>query len=372
MPIKPFELERYCAKYEFCTKYLLFCSDCESLTLKEVLYLADSQTKKLWNDLKLGYTESQGLPLLRRQIANLYKGITADSVLTIVPEEGIFIALNCLLEKNDHVICTYPAYQSLYEIARFKGCKVDKWMPNPKNLEFCILDLAKKIKPNTKLIIINFPHNPTGYLPPKKDFLKIIELAKKRGIYVFSDEMYRFLEYNPKDRLPSACEVYKNAVTLFGMSKTFGMPGVRTGWLVTKNKKMLEKFILFKDYTTICASAPGEILSLIVLMAKNKIIERNLNIIKRNLNILDAFFAKYSKFFGWTKPKAGPIGFPKILFAANSYGFCREMIEKAGVMVAPSVVFGYGNKHFRIGFGRKNMPEALKQFEKYFKKVISN
>ncbi len=136
MPIKPFELERYCAKYEFRTKYLLFCSDCENLTLKEALGLADNQTKKMWNNLKLEYTESQGLPLLRREIAKLYKAVTADNILTIIPEEGIFIALNCLLNKNDHVICTYPAYQSLYEVARFKGCKIDKWTPRKKNWKF--------------------------------------------------------------------------------------------------------------------------------------------------------------------------------------------------------------------------------------------
>jgi aspartate/methionine/tyrosine aminotransferase len=365
MTIKPFELERYFAKYEFSVKYQLSPSDCESLSLKEILHLADNQTKKMWSNLKLGYTQSLGLPILRSEIAKLYKGVNIDNILTTVPEEGIFIALNCLLNKGDRIICTYPSYQSLYEIARFKGCKIDKWLPCKKNWQFDIDDLAEKIKPNTKMIIFNFPHNPTGYLPPKKDFLKIIKLAKKHNIFVFSDEMYRFLEHNTKDRLPSACEIYKNAISLFGMSKTFGMPGVRTGWLITKNKKLYQKFITFKDYTTICASAPSEILSLIALRAKSKIINRNLKTIKTNLVILDKFFKKHSGLFSWVKPKAGSISFPKILFNSNSVDFCKEIIKKAGVMLAPSTVFDYGTKHFRLGFGRKNMPKAIKQLEKY-------
>src|SRR3989338_405803 len=111
MKIKPFELERYFAKYEFSVKYLLSSSDCDGLAQSEVLSWADSETKPLWDNLKLGYTESLGLPLLREEIAKMYKGVSADEVLITVPEAGIFIALNSLLDKGDHVICTWPGYQ---------------------------------------------------------------------------------------------------------------------------------------------------------------------------------------------------------------------------------------------------------------------
>lgn len=230
MKLQPFKLERYFAKYEFSVKYLLSSSDCDGFLQKEILELADNETKELWEKLTLGYTESLGYPLLRAEIAKLYKETDPDQILITAPEEGIFIALNTLLEKGDHVICTFPGYQSLYEIAEGIGCEVTKWQPDEnKGWMFDLEFLRNNIKPNTKLLVINFPHNPTGYLPTKEDFEKIIDIAREHNLYVFSDEMYKLLEFNPNHRLSSACEIYDKAITLFGMSKTFGMAGVRIG-----------------------------------------------------------------------------------------------------------------------------------------------
>src|SRR5687767_14255499 len=127
MNLNPFKLERYFAKYEFSTRYLLSSSDCDGLMQSELLAAADVECRALWDNLKLGYTESLGHPLLRKEIAQLYEGIDAAEVLVVVPEEGIFIALNALLEKGDHLICTFPAYQSLYEIAGGLGCEITPW-----------------------------------------------------------------------------------------------------------------------------------------------------------------------------------------------------------------------------------------------------
>lgn len=369
MKIAPFKLERYFAKYEFSAKYLLSSSDCDGLPQDQVLSYADPETKKLWDNLQLGYTESLGLPQLREEVSKLYKSISKDEVLIITPEEGIFIALQTMLQKGDHVVCTFPGYQSLYSIAESLGCEVSKWMPNEeKRWYFDPSDLEKFIKPNTKLIIVNFPHNPTGYLASKKDFEKIISIAKGKNIYLFSDEMYKFLEYDTADRLPSATEVYDNAISLFGMSKTFGMAGVRLGWLTTKNKELYSQFATYKDFTTICSSAPSEILSLIALKAKDKIIHENLNKINKNLSILEAFMKRNPKIFSWVKLKAGTICFPKLNINMSSYDFCEQVIKDTGIMILPSTVYDFDDKHIRIGFGRKNMPEVLKVFEEYLKK----
>lgn len=371
MKIKPFELERYFAKYEFSVKYLLSSSDCDGLSQKEVLKMADSETKNLWDNLKLGYTESQGLPLLRQEISKLYESVNQDDVLIAAPEEGIFIIMNTLLDKGDHIICTFPGYQSLYEIAEGLECDVTKWQPEEESgWRFDPEFLVKNIKPNTKVIVFNFPHNPTGYLPSKKDFDRIIEIAKEHNLYVFSDEMYRFLELDPKDRLPSACEVYDKTIVLFGMSKTFGLAGLRIGWVVTKDKALYQKMATFKDYTTICSSAPSEILALIGLQARDKIIQKHLDRINRNLKLLDEFFNKYPRIFSWVRPKAGSICFPKLLFDKSSFDFCEEVVKEAGIMVLPSTVYDYDDKHFRIGFGRENMPEALQEFENYVQKKL--
>jgi aspartate/methionine/tyrosine aminotransferase len=364
MQIKNFALERYFSKYEFSAPYLLCCSDCEPLTLKELLSFADKSTLKLWEDLWLGYTESQGHPLLRKEITTLYKSIHQNEVLITAPEEGIFIAMNTLLSKNDNVIVTFPGYQSLYEIAKSIGCEITQWEPD-SDWHFDIDILKKLIKTNTKMIVINFPHNPTGAQLNQKEFEEILQLAKKNNIIIFSDEMYRFLEYNQNDCLPSASDLYENAISLFGMSKTFGLAGLRIGWLTTKNKVFFQKFANFKDYTTICSSAPSEILAIIAIKAKNLIIKRNLEIIEKNLQVLDEFFKKYSNIFNWKKPKAGPIGFPQLLLPIKIDEFCLDLVNKKGVMILPSTVYDFKSNNFRIGFGRKNLKTALHKFEEY-------
>lgn len=366
MNLKPFKLERYFAEYEFSVKYLLSSSDCDGLLQSDLLNLADTETKKLWDSLALGYTESLGHPLLREEIAKMYQGISTNDCLVVVPEEGIFIALNTILEKGDHIICSFPGYQSLYEIAEGLGCEVTKWKPEEENgWRFNPDFLEEQIKPNTKLIIVNFPHNPTGYLPTKEDYQRIVDIADKHNIYLFSDEMYRYLEHNAEDRLPSACEVYEKAVSMFGMSKTFGMAGARVGWVITRDKALYTKMATFKDYTTICSSAPSEILSLVALRAKEKIVANHLVRIKRNLGLLDGFFNDYKDKFEWVRPKAGTIGFPKLKADVDSLEFCQKVVKEANIMVLPSTVYDYDNNHFRLGFGRENMPEALEKFREY-------
>ena len=372
MSLKPFKLERYFAKYEFSAKYLLSSSDCEGLLQSELLTLADDETRSLWEELALGYTVSLGHPLLRDEIAKLYQGITGDNCLVAVPEEGIYIALNSILQRGDHAICTFPGYQSLYEVAEGLGCEVTKWKPEEKDgWRFDPDFLEQSIRPNTRLIVANFPHNPTGYLPSKEDYERIVESARKHSLYLFSDEMYRFLEYSSGCRLPSACEVHDRAVSLCGMSKTFGMAGVRIGWLVTKDKRLLARMAAFKDYTTICSSAPSEVLAIVALRAKDVIISRHLARIGRNIGLLDRFFEEYQDMFGWVRPRAGTIGFPRLKGTLGALDFCQAAAKEANIMLVPSTVFDYGDRHFRVGFGRENMPEALGRFREYLQPAAS-
>ena len=366
MNLKPFKLERYFARYEFSIKYLLSSSDCGGLLQSEVLKLADDETRNLWEGLALGYTESVGHPLLRDEILKLYQGIAAEDCLVVVPEEGIYVALNSILQKGDHVICTFPGYQSLYEVAEGLGCEVTRWEPEEENgWRFDPEFLEQAIRPSTRLIIVNFPHNPTGYLPSGEDYERIVESARKRGLYLFSDEMYRFLEYGSDCRLPSACEAYDRAISLCGMSKSFGMAGARIGWLVTRDKRILASMAAFKDYTTICSSAPSEVLAIIALRAKDAIISRHLTRIGRNIGLLDRFFEKYQDMFEWVRPQAGTIGFPRLKGKLGALDFCQTVAKETDIMLLPSTVYDYDDRHFRVGFGRENMPEALGRFREF-------
>jgi aspartate/methionine/tyrosine aminotransferase len=366
MKIKPFELERYFAKYEFSTKYLLSSSDCESFALNEVLQMADPETNYLWENLKLSYTESAGHPLLKEEITKLQTSISTEEINVMAPEEGIFIAMNCILKRGDNVISTFPGYQSLFEIANSIGCTVSKWQPDYNNgWYFDIEKLKSLIQNNTKLIVINFPHNPTGATISENELAEIIELCRKNNIFLFSDEMYRFLEYNVADRLPSACDIYENAISLFGMSKSFALPGLRIGWLTSKNKALMQQIAEFKDYTTICNNAPSEILSIIALRNKEYIFSRNLGIIEENIELLNSFFAKYKHLFSWQPPKASPISFPELKAKISIEKFCFNLAEQKSVMLLPANVYSYEGNNFRIGFARKNMAESLKKLEEF-------
>ncbi len=364
MKLKPFSLERYFAKYEFSAPYLLSSSDCDGWTLNEILALADNETRRLWRDLRLGYTDSLGHPLLRREIANLYEGVHPEQVLVVTPEEGIFIAMNCLLEQGDHVICTFPGYQSLYEVGTALGCEVTRWCPDEDNgWRFDPSFLPENIRPTTKLIVWNFPHNPTGSLPSQADFKTMIAIARERDIWVFSDEMYWLLENDPSQRLPSAVNVSNKAIVLFGMSKSFGLAGARIGWLATKNQDLHARMATFKDYTTICSSAPSEILALIALRGREQILSRHRERIWNNLACLDDFFRRHQDLFHWVRPKGGTVCFPRVLGEGSTWEFAERIVAEVGIMILPSRVYDYGDKHFRLGFGRENMPEVLARLE---------
>lgn len=371
MKITPFKLERFFARYEFSVPYLLSCSDCEPVTLKELMKMADPDSLALWYGLSLGYTESQGHPVLREEVTHLYQNIHCDEVLVTAPEEGIFIAMNALLESGDHVIATFPCYQSLSEIARSIGCEVTGWGPDETNgWCFDVESLKSLIRKNTRLIVINFPHNPTGAHLTRPQFDELLRTAEQKDIRIFSDEMYRYLEHDTRHRLPPACDVYENAVSLFGMSKSFGLAGLRIGWLATRNQEVLKKFCLFKDYTTICSSAPSEILAIMALRARDTILARNTGIIRQNLEVLNEFFSRYPDHFDWSPPLAGPIAFPKLTMDAGVSEFCRGLVEKKGVLLLPAEVYHCDHNRFRIGFGRKNLPEALAKFEEYVKECL--
>lgn len=366
MKIAPFKLERFFAEYEFKVRYLLSPSDCESLAMSDLLGMANAESRDLWQALRLGYTESQGLPELRAKIARLYENIDLEHVLVAVPEEAIFITMNVLLHPGDQVIAVFPAYQSLYQLAEDLGCQVTPWRIEPTthgwrlDLEW----LARQISAKTRLLVVNFPHNPTGYLPTSDEFAAIVNLASQHGVFLLCDEMYRGLEYQPEKRLPAAADLYERAISLSGLSKTYALPGLRLGWLATQSGKLVQEILAFKDYTTICNSAPSEILGLISLQNGPQIIDRNLGIIQRNLSIALTFFQKYIDRFTWLHPQAGSVAFPRYKGPDSVDDFCQAALDRCGVMIVPGNIFDFPGDHFRIGLGRANFGAALGELEK--------
>jgi aspartate/methionine/tyrosine aminotransferase len=369
MQISPFKLERFFAKYEFNVRYLLCSSDCESLTVSDFLAL-EPEAQDLFQRHWLGYTESLGAPQLRQEICRLYASIQPDQVMVHSgAEEAIFLFMHAALEPGDHAIIHSPCYQSLIEVARSLGCEVTPWFGREQNGWMLDLDeLKRAIRPTTRAVVINTPHNPTGFLMGQNQFRELNRIVQEKGILLFSDEVYRESEYSPTDRLPSACDVNEQAVSLGVMSKTYGLPGLRIGWIATHNAAIFNRMAMLKDYTTICNSAPSEYLAEIALRHRKKIAQRNLEIILSNLKVLDGFFSKHQARFTWIRPKAGPIAFPRLI-GEDVERFCQELVTTAGVLLLPGTLFDDQENHFRIGYGRKNLPEAVEHLEEYLQRT---
>jgi len=366
MKISDFKLERYFAKYEFCTKYLLSSSDCDGYAMSYVLSCAGQEELDLWNNLKLGYTDSAGSRFLREAIAEQYCEMTVDNILVSSPGEANFSFMNVFLKPGDEVICMRPAYQSLYQVAESLGCRVKFWEVRQQGsaYSFELEDLEPLITSKTRLLIVNFPHNPTGYSPSLPQLKAMVDLAREHNIFIFSDEMY-FQLCNPEERIPAVCDLYENALSLWGMAKSFGLAGLRFGWAASARKDILAKMMAFKDYLSICNNAAGEVLSCIALRHKGKFIGPNLDKITRNRELFLEFSRKNHKFIGFTPPASGSTALVELKSKPGAYEYGEMLVQETGIMLVPSEMFDFGNRHIRIGFGREIMPETLRAWQKY-------
>ncbi len=361
--LAPFALERYFARYEFHIRHLLCTSDCESMSIGELLSLEEGAAEGLHRHW-LGYTESTGSPGLRAEIGRIYASIAPDNILVHAgAEEAVFLFMHAVLSAGDHVVVHEPAYQSLHEVARSIGCEVTPWRAREENGWALDPDeLERLLRPGTKAIVLNIPHNPTGFHMPVEQLRRVVRTAEDRGIVLFSDEVYRGLEPDPSLRLPAACDLGEHVVSLGVMSKAYGLAGLRIGWVATRNAAVRGRMASLKDYTTICSSAPSEYLAELALRHGEEIIARNRAIVAANLPVVSGLFARHPDLFSWVSPSAGPIAFPRLI-GRDVGGFCDEMVRKAGVLLLPGTVYGDTGNHFRVGLGRRGVPQAVAALE---------
>jgi aspartate/methionine/tyrosine aminotransferase len=365
MQIPEFALERFFARWEFAVRHLACASDIEGWRMDELLALADDPTRRRWDALTLGYTEAPGDPELRAEIAVLYDGLTADDVLVFAgAEEAIFVLANVLLGPGDHAVVTWPGYQSLYEVARATGAEVT--LHELREADGWGLDVERlldALRPTTRVVIVNAPHNPTGMLPTPGEWQTLGAALAARGIRLVADEVYRHLEHDGRETLQAGADLAPTFVSIGVMSKSFALAGLRIGWVASRDRALLARAAAFKDYTTICNAAPSEILALIALRARERVLARSRAIVGANLAAFDAFLAARPGFATWVRPKGGSTGFPrladKLAARTDIDRFAAELVEAKGVLLLPGSAFGHSGNHFRIGLGRTNLPAAL-------------
>lgn len=364
-----FRLEAYFGEWEFKARHNLAASDAQTLSLGQLLAQADDEDKYAWQHLRLGYIPSEGSAALRAAIAATYDGVSPDDVLTFAgAEEGIFCAMHALLSAGDHAAVLVPSYQSMESIPR-SICDVSGIALREENgFRLHIEDVRAALRPNTKMIAVNFPNNPTGAIADGKTYDALVELCRERDIRLFSDEVYRGIEREMPRRLPQAADLYERALSLNVVSKAYGLPGLRVGWIACRDRGALAKMLRVKHYLSICNASPSEVLATIAVKHGPRIMHDIREICLANLRKLDAFFVRHGDRFEWYEPDGGCTAFPRYRGRDGVEEFCRRLVSEAGVLLLPASLYASDllavpKDRFRIGYGRRGMDEALAAFE---------
>lgn len=343
----------------------------ESISLQELLSLADQQGLQQWSELSLGYSSSQGDPRLRESIAASYPGLSDSNIITFAgAQEAIFVAYHALLQANDRVQVILPIFEPLSLVAQGIGAKIDAVILQLTEAGGWCLDMnqwVEAIGEKTSMSVINFPHNPTGRLIHHDELGVIVEHCARNNCWLFSDEVFRGLEYQRADQLPPVASIYEKGISLGVMSKAYGLGGVRVGWIACRDQRLIERMLQIKQYLSICNGRTDEILALIALQHAPQLLKKNQKTNRKNIDLLKSQASEISTMLKWHEPDAGCVAFPSLIDGQSAREFAKSILDKTGVMVIPGDCFIWGEAHFRIGFGRSDFPHVLEKFMNYLR-----
>jgi Aspartate/tyrosine/aromatic aminotransferase len=351
MKIEVFKMERMQSLWENVVEYNLSESGVHPLDLEELL---SSQEIKDLLKLELGYTQTNGTPPLRENIARLYPEINTEQIMvTSGSSEANFLLLWSLIEPGDEVVFELPNYMQMWGLSRaFRARVKPLWLKEELGWQPDLNELAKIITPTTKIIILTNPNNPTGAILNQEARKEIIRLAEKAGAWLLVDEVYRGAEINGKET-PTFWGLYERVMVVGGLSKAYGLPGLRLGWLVGP-ETLVKNIWTYHDYTTISISALTDYLGTLALQPerRRKLLERTRNILKTNLPLLEQWLKSFGDLFTYQPPQAGAILFARYQLNINSTKLIEKIRQEKNVLLVPGDHFEL-DQHLRIGFGAK-------------------
>jgi aspartate/methionine/tyrosine aminotransferase len=367
-----FRLEAYFSRWEFAARHHLTASDAETTTVAELLALGTDADREAFAALRLGYTETWGTPPLRAAIASTYETCAADDVLVFAgAEEAIYWLMRLLAGPGDHLVVTVPNYQAIETLPLANGADVTGVLLDPLDGWRLDVDAVRAaLRPSTTAVVVNVPNNPTGALPDQATWRALAELCDEAGVRLVSDEVYRGIELDSARTLPQAADLLPAAVSVNVMSKAYGLPGLRVGWVACRDHALLEALERHKHYTSICDAGPSEFLATVALRARDQVLARTRGIVAANLPVFDAFFARHPDLFEWAAPDGGCVAFPRYLGADGVEDFCRDLVETEGVLLLPASIYAselarVPADRFRIGVGRRDPEPALEALERF-------
>jgi len=369
LPGRDLELSTLMARLHGRTLHHLSASECETMAVSDLLLLADAGDAARWQDLRLSYTDPLGASWLRETIAGCYAGLgSADLVCFAGAQEGLYAVLHALLQPGDHAVVVVPGYQSVETLATGLADVTGVALDAEDGWSLDIERVAAAIGPSTRVVCISFPNNPTGKLLEPERFQALVVLCRRHGVWLVSDEVYRLTERDPARRLPPAAETYERGVSIGVLSKAYGLPGLRIGWVACRDAGLTGRIAAFRQYLSVCSAGPSEVLASVALKATGAITSRNRSLADANLLLVQAMLARHPELFDWTVPDGGVVGYVRLRGAEGLESFVLRMAEEAGVLLLPASVFrsdlvALPPDRFRIGFGHAGVPAGLAALE---------
>jgi len=370
----PFELERWQSTWENRVRYNLSESGVHPLSIQELLGLADASPAPLL-DVRLGYSQSNGTDLLRGRIAALYEGVAPEQILvTTGSAEANFVVCWRLVEPGDKVAVMLPNYLQTWGLAQNFGAQVRgftlraeaAWEPSPD-------EVRSAIAPGTKLVVVTNPHNPTGHVLSQEMRQAIVRRAAEVGAWLLADEVYQGAE---RDGAPTASfwGSYERVIVVNGLSKAYGLPGLRIGWVVAPFGFSGDAWARH-DYTTIGPAGASDHLAAVALepRVREKVLARTRGILRSNYPVIEQWLKRFGDTFSWHPPQAGAICLVRYRQAISALDLVEKMRADHSVLLVPGDHFGLPN-HIRFGFGEEldHFQEALAETERGLKRVFAD
>ena len=345
-------------RHETHVRYDIAESGILPLSTQDLLaFLPPDERAAALNDLltlPLGYSEARGTEALRQQLADTYTRADADSILvTTGAIEANFLLFNCLLDTGDHVVAPFPAYQQLYSVPRAIGCDVSLWHVGPETgYQYDVAALEKLVTSKTRVIIVNTPHNPTGAMLSPEDARRVYDIAESVGATVIGDEAYRWLAVpDGAPFAPPFFDLGPRGISVGTLSKPFGLPGLRTGWIAGP-PDLIRRCWSYRDYVTLSPGKLNDALARLALANRDQIVARNRRIIESNLSTAHRWMGERKDFLSWTPPRGGLLALVKYDLPMDSLPLADKLALEYSVMLAPGSAFGY-ERHLRMGIGQE-------------------
>jgi aspartate/methionine/tyrosine aminotransferase len=366
MKLSPFLLDEWLNKHQFSdppVRYDLAASTGPAWTLKELTALFDDAEREQLSEIGLLYTPNEGTRELRSALAAM-QGVDLEQIqITTGAAEALLVLFFLAAEPRANVILPLPGFPPFIELPRSFGIETRLYHVRRENGFQIDPDEIKRLADaNTKLILVNSPHNPTGSVVNPEELRLLHDFALERGIQFVVDEVYHPIY---RGMTPASAAELPNATVLGDFSKAFCLSGLRIGWIVERDRQRIEQYCRARSYFTVSSTPVAEALGSSAIRHRERIFQRANQVVNANLDLLDRFFEQNQDVLGWIRPAGGMTGFPWLLDGANSRGFCVSLAER-GVLLAPGDCFGVQD-HFRVGFGTtaegfQNALDTLGQF----------